>query len=70
GGTNAISATSVIGLNLGYSNGGSGTYSLSGSGLLSAPNEYMGVVSYMGVSGTGTFTLKWPWLSRPENANS
>ncbi len=46
GGTNSVFST----LDLGYNAGGSGTYSLSGSGLLSAPNECIGN------SGTGSFT--------------
>ena len=38
GGTNSVSSD----LYLGYSAGSSGTYNLSGSGLLSAPYEYIG----------------------------
>ncbi len=47
GGLTTISGTNLY---LGFSSGSSGTYSLSGSGSLQAPNEYVGY------SGTGTFT--------------
>ena len=53
GGTNAIGAlgsTSTGSLYLGYNFGSIGSYSLSGSGLLSAGYEYLGT------QGTGTFT--------------
>ena len=42
--------TAIKGLYLGYNAGASGTYTLSGSGLLSAWTQYVGY------SGTGNFT--------------
>ena len=50
GGTNNVPNGSSDGLYLGYNAGSSGTYNLSGSGVLAAFNEYVGN------SGTGTFT--------------
>ena len=53
GGNNSVGPYHYFGdgsLNLGANAGGSGAYNLSGSGLLSAPSEYVGC------SGTGTFT--------------
>ena len=50
GGVNAFSSSGQ--LYLGYNPGGSGTYNLSGSGLLSASYEYIGF------SGTGNFTSR------------
>ena len=53
GGTNSISggtANVPSGLYVGYATGSSGSYSLTGSGLLSIPCEYVGF------SGAGTFT--------------
>ena len=50
GGTNNVSITGYSGLYLGYYAGSSGTYNLSGSGLLSAQGENVGLL------GTGSFT--------------
>ena len=50
GGTNNVPNGSSDGLYLGYNAGSSGTYNLSGSGVLAAFNEYVGN------SGAGTFT--------------
>ena len=49
GGSNILS----LYLNIGYFEGSSGTYSLTGNGYLSVPNTY---IEYLGYSGTGTFT--------------
>ncbi len=51
GGTNSVGSG---GLYLGY-NSGSGTYTLSGSGVLLAVAEYLGTDGYGNSSGTGTF---------------
>ena len=50
GGTNNLGSFGTSGLYLGYNAGSSGSYNLSGSGVLSAYDEYVGY------SGTGTFT--------------
>ncbi len=50
GGTNTISGGRSDELDVGYQSGSSGTYALSGSGVLTAATEYAGY------SGSGTFT--------------
>jgi hypothetical protein len=50
GGTNTITSTVTSSLYLGLNSVGAGTYNLSGTGQLTAVNEYIGY------SGTGTFT--------------
>ncbi len=50
GGTNNLSGGVNTGLYLGYDTSSSGSYNISGSGVLSASNEYVGS------SGTGTFS--------------
>ena len=49
GGTHSLSSS----LYLGYNGGSSGTYNLTGGGLLSAPNEYIGYSGSGGFAQTG-----------------